>query len=93
MCCAVVQLNMQQQLLCNYCKYSSVADCKVCTVNVLCCKSLNITVTVSVCKQQSAAIYIDIDCVTVWVSSRKKATTMRLLLFAYLSVRPSAFET
>jgi hypothetical protein len=24
--CAVVQLNMQQQLLCNYCKYSSVAE-------------------------------------------------------------------
>jgi hypothetical protein len=32
--CAVVQLNMKQQLVCNYCKYSLVGDCTVCTVFV-----------------------------------------------------------
>ena len=35
MFCDAVQLKMQQQQqLCNYCKYSSVAECTVCTVFV-----------------------------------------------------------
>ena len=70
--------------MCNYCKYSSVADCTVCTVNVLYINMLNITVTLSLCEQQLAAIYI--HRVTVWVSLGKKATKIRLLMLPILQV-------
>jgi hypothetical protein len=41
------------------------------------------TVTVSLCEQQSAAIYI--HCVIVYVSSVKKATNIRPLVSLYIS--------
>jgi hypothetical protein len=48
------------------------------------------TGTVSLCEQQSAAVYI--DCVTVWVSSVKKATKMVFLVSLFIAFRQSAFE-
>jgi hypothetical protein len=43
---------------------------------------------VSFCEQQSTAIYI--HCVTVWVSSGKKATKKLLLVHLFISVRLSS---
>ena len=76
--------------MCIYCKYSSVADCTVCTVNVLCNRILNMTGTVTLCEQRSAAIYV--HGVTVWGSLQKKATKMHLLVPSFHSVRLSSCQ-
>ena len=71
-----------------YFKYSSVANCTLCIVNLLCGIMLNMTGTVSLCEQQSTAIYV--YCMTVSVSSGKKATKIHLLDPSLPSVRPSS---
>ena len=52
---------------------------------MLCGKALNITGIVSLCEQQSAAIHI--HNATVWVSSGKIVTKMRLFVPLFLSDR------
>jgi len=73
--------------MCNYCKYSSAAHCTVCSVNVLCGNTLNMTDTLSLCEQQSAEIYI--HCAIIWVISGEKATNMAFVS-SFISFRSSS---
>jgi len=83
-CCAAEH---ERQLVSNYCKYSSVADCTDCTVYVLCGNTLNMTVTVPICEQQSAEVYNHFA--NVWVISRQKATSM-LFMSSFISFLSSS---
>jgi len=72
----------------NYCKYSSVANCTVCTelyVNMLCGKML--TDILFLCEQQSAAIYI--HCATVWGDLEKENNKNESFVSLLNSISPS----
>jgi hypothetical protein len=89
----VVQLNTQQQKrLCIYCKYNSVSGSyslnSICTESVLWGKKLNITCTVSLCEQQSAAKYI--HCAKVCVFG--KESYRNVSFSSFIPFCPSVFR-